>query len=965
MKKLIFLTMLLIAILPVLARLAFDEPVPLYDFENYELGTQSKVCPNGNQVLLFLQSKLGIRSTYMQIYSPGNQVLLTEPVLIGHRWIYTFGLAVNPDNSIAVGGHTASDTHKYILNTYDQTGNLIPDRSNITVYQGSCGLPDSCDLISDGLGGLHFSAKGESQGFYYQHIDALGNLAHPVQGLSLEGTSGSRFQMIATEDHGALFSVPARFADYASGFKFVKIGSDHQITGNFSIPSLESSPDQLSFIGADLNSFYAVWRTISAPASFVSASRISYAGESLWEVDCASDSSTANILEAITVNSGGNLIVNYVVSTGYPVFYTSYFHVIDPLGNIIHSQLTNPQQPSSSYNYSKYMVADNAGGWFMMESVSGSSTNTLQNFVQHFNSDFTSWPSAIQLADNIAYRSHNTLIAQLYGDELRLLYQIVEGDQSGFYIQSVDSQANLSYPVPGACLQVAMTDNAYGIKSIALAGGACLWMWRQGREPYRYPHKLMYNIISPRGISLFPAAQCFLELAAGVTDYNCFSIGDSQMLIVWVKKSGGTYISRAQLMDLSGASMWEPEGRLLYSGSGQPFFSMQNEALYMARSLSAEIRLHRYVNGTASWQQEGLLVAAQNPGYTGNLILVEALIGNRIFWSQNDHGGYPEMSFMNIFDAEGNLQYPVGGLSLANLGSEYIGLKPKYYYWQGDTLVYVLAYYYRVWEYDGGHSSQQSWHYYADNKFQTINPDGSLGPAPSAEQDIPSGIDCFSDEAYYVMSGPNIRKYDLTGNILWSVPFNHDSYPRRMCSLPDGRVLLASYKEQDLSNNYLWYYLLMDSEGNIETPADTWWGTGSASDLIPTNFGAYLLLAPYSESDKSQYGAVQYYEVTAWNNDDPHVSPPAQLLSQNYPNPFKEQTRICLKLDESAPASLKVYNIRGQMVKTLCNTDLPKGDSYLDWDGSDEQGRPCASGVYIIRAKANKKSKTIKVLKLQ
>ena len=81
MKKLIFVTMLLIAILPLLASLAFDEPVPLYDFDNYELSTQ-KICPNGNQVLLFEQSNKGIRNNYMQIYSPENEALLAESVLI-------------------------------------------------------------------------------------------------------------------------------------------------------------------------------------------------------------------------------------------------------------------------------------------------------------------------------------------------------------------------------------------------------------------------------------------------------------------------------------------------------------------------------------------------------------------------------------------------------------------------------------------------------------------------------------------------------------------------------------------------------------------------------------------------------------------------------------------------------------------------------------------------------------------
>ena len=81
MKKLIFVTMLLISMLPLLANLAFDEPVPLYDFDNYELDGQSVLCPNGNLVVFYKQSKQGVRNTFMQIYSPEYQTLLIEPVM--------------------------------------------------------------------------------------------------------------------------------------------------------------------------------------------------------------------------------------------------------------------------------------------------------------------------------------------------------------------------------------------------------------------------------------------------------------------------------------------------------------------------------------------------------------------------------------------------------------------------------------------------------------------------------------------------------------------------------------------------------------------------------------------------------------------------------------------------------------------------------------------------------------------
>lgn len=940
-----------------LAGLAFDELVPLYDFENYELNPQSTVCPNGNLVVLFEQSKQGIRNTYMQIYSPGNEALLTEPVIVGPPWMSGY-LIINPDNSIALVQNVAGGygSHMLILNTYSQAGNLLSELSNIQVLLTQRTIL-SIRPVSDGLGGLHFCIREENGPYRYQHIDALGNLAHPVQGLNIEGIIDNGWGMITTEDHGALLSIPVR-VNYIKSVKFVKIGADHQIAGEFANPSLEGIPDRLFLMGADLNSFYAAWRTISAPASFVSASRMSYAGECLWVVDCASDSSTANILDAIIVNSGGNLIVHYDVVQAFPYYRISRFDVIDPLGSVIHSQLTNLHDPNFSY-YSgyKYTVADNEGGWFLV-CVSN------EPFVQHFNSDFTSWPSALPLTGGVLSFGAVYINMQLHEGNLHFLYQIDQDDQNSIHSQIIDNQGNATYPVPGILLLTGMSGSASDLRAFTLPGGLCLTMWRQGRNSQQ---KLMYNIISPSGISLFPTAQCFLEESAYL-NYECLPISDTQVLIVWTRKSGDDYISRAQVLDRSGNIAWEPEGRLLYSGPGDPIFSMHNGALYMARSTGTQIMLHRYVNGAPSWEENGILAGIQNPDWLSNSLWLEALSGNRIFWSQGPLSFRPEMSFMNIIDDTGNLQYSATGLPLGDLGSEYVGLRPSHYFWQDETQIYVLAYIYRVLEHDDGPSSPSSWHYYSDHKIQSINADGSLGAAPSLEQNVYSTMNCFLGDAYYVeRRGPahsGILKYDLLGNQLWSTTLSHDSFLKDMCPLPDGRILLMS------SGNYQCFYFLLDPSGSIEIPADALWGTGNIPNLYPTDHGAYLYPTDYGAymilvPGGGHYGAVQYYAAYPINNDDPHGSPPVQLISQNFPNPFQEQTRICLKLDEAAPATLKVYNIRGQIVKTLCNTDMPKGSSYLDWDGKDEKGKACASGVYILRAQADRKSKTIKILKIR
>ena len=76
--------------------------------------------------------------------------------------------------------------------------------------------------------------------------------------------------------------------------------------------------------------------------------------------------------------------------------------------------------------------------------------------------------------------------------------------------------------------------------------------------------------------------------------------------------------------------------------------------------------------------------------------------------------------------------------------------------------------------------------------------------------------------------------------------------------------------------------------------------------------------------------------------------PDTQRLSC-HPNPFKAAVRISYSLSEPELIKLSVYNLRGQLVKTLCNKPMTKGEHISIWDGYDEAGRKAANGIYFIR----------------
>jgi flagellar hook assembly protein FlgD len=72
-------------------------------------------------------------------------------------------------------------------------------------------------------------------------------------------------------------------------------------------------------------------------------------------------------------------------------------------------------------------------------------------------------------------------------------------------------------------------------------------------------------------------------------------------------------------------------------------------------------------------------------------------------------------------------------------------------------------------------------------------------------------------------------------------------------------------------------------------------------------------------------------------------------LSQNYPNPFNPVTTIGFTLPEASEASLEIFNVRGQKVKSLFSGLKAAGEHRVQWNGTDSANRPVSSGLYYYR----------------
>jgi len=73
-----------------------------------------------------------------------------------------------------------------------------------------------------------------------------------------------------------------------------------------------------------------------------------------------------------------------------------------------------------------------------------------------------------------------------------------------------------------------------------------------------------------------------------------------------------------------------------------------------------------------------------------------------------------------------------------------------------------------------------------------------------------------------------------------------------------------------------------------------------------------------------------------------------------YPNPFNPTTTIQVELAKTVNASLIVYNVTGQKVKTLHRGLLQGGLSKFVWNGKDQSGSVVASGMYFVQLNTQK-----------
>jgi hypothetical protein len=91
--------------------------------------------------------------------------------------------------------------------------------------------------------------------------------------------------------------------------------------------------------------------------------------------------------------------------------------------------------------------------------------------------------------------------------------------------------------------------------------------------------------------------------------------------------------------------------------------------------------------------------------------------------------------------------------------------------------------------------------------------------------------------------------------------------------------------------------------------------------------------------------------------NEPNSPPAIYDLAQNFPNPFNPATTIRFALPQPAKVKLAIYNLRGELVHTLAEGELPAGFHARTFDTTG-----LASGIYFYQLQAGDFTATRKMV---
>jgi hypothetical protein len=217
------------------------------------------------------------------------------------------------------------------------------------------------------------------------------------------------------------------------------------------------------------------------------------------------------------------------------------------------------------------------------------------------------------------------------------------------------------------------------------------------------------------------------------------------------------------------------------------------------------------------------------------------------------------------------------------------------------------------------------------------------------------------DSNYFGMGSVIVTAIDtgfLSVDDTFDVTITNVNDPPMIVALPDSVQFTADtsalldiwiYVDDPELADSLLHYLFEPTASALLTQYDSSDGSLTISSFANTSYSAKIYMTVTDDSGATAFDSIMAVVIGVTGIEDgwQNQIPKNFVLLQNYPNPFNPVTTIRFGLPRAARVQIELFNILGQRIDVIIDSELPAGYQEIRLNASQ-----LGSGIYFYRMKA-------------
>jgi hypothetical protein len=974
------------------AALLWEDAVAIRQGVNIEWFRTGTATNDGGAIYVWSDTKNGERDLWAQKVDANGNMTWNEPILID-------GKPDRQEDPVI----TATSDGNYIIAWIDFSDDLdgnvyaqkINNQGQLLWAAGGkpvCVTPNEqlgLNMEADNNGGAFIvwgDSRNTSKDLYAQRLSSSGDPLWTLNGISVANGMGDEIQntMLPDGQGGMMLGYTHTYASdsdiYAKRFDANGTMTWSQELALAVVPGNQTG---VRMAGIGNGEFVFTWSDQRNADTDIYGQKVNISGQKLWSEpfivfsDQTSSSPAAQTNPRIQSTSDGGAVIVWedyrLDSQNCELFAQKLNAAGTKLWGEAAIAITNADFAQTGQR----MAADNSGGVYIVwDDLRNGNTPNDDIYAQHLSASGEAlWTAGGKVICNAAYMQNGSLV-KVSGDNIFINWMDARNGSIGIYYQVLNASGVSQLAENGVEVFWGLSgDTPINQYQILPRSNDTVIIWQDTRyasEGYR----LFYQILNEDGQTLLETngRPITLQGLGHQKDAHSTVTEDGHIAIVWRDERSGTSTIYAQLISPTGERLWGDNGMKMTEADPlshkDPRISYFNNSFYIGwsemeaigMSFSYHVYGQRIVDGNKMWGPNGKLVSVLTGSSRVHETTITDIIEDMYVWHKIITATDTQTIWAKRLGDDGNAYpgWPEAGVQTTTLGDGIVQLTPMAARTNQGTYI--------TWRDNRNGPMKYFAQMISPNGERLWGEDGIVLSDSGNEQEfaeiavVHNGIVTTWCENINGMHDIKAKKLFFDGSDLWNemgyfVVQKDSSQTKPTIVGFDGAGMMVAWVEYFTEDSDI-YYNYMNANGDLVPNSNGVTLSGAAKSQygprgVELNDTAVVVWADGRSSGKTEIlglYAMRVSNETVSLNDPVAPSVTRPTLRQNYPNPFNPHTSIALTMPTSGKIQLKIYNAKGQMVKTLFDGALEKGEHSFTWDGKDSNGNSVSSGVYFYSA---------------